>query len=354
VSNVPVKVLVTGLGGGAVGEQILKALRLAHTPYDIVGADVTLISKGLTSVEKRYLLPPASEPSYMDELLEICEKEGIRAVFSGSEMELKVVSDQRDRILERDIFLPINPKSVIDICLNKSLSAEFISTNGFFSPISIRVTHPDDIRRVDFLPAVVKPSVGGGGSANIFLAQTMDEVEFFGKYLLRMYSEFIIQEYVGTPETEFTVGVLSDMDGELINSIAIKRHILSSLSNRIKCSNRTGRSELGNTLAISSGISQGEIGPFREVTAECERLAKAIGSAGALNIQCRVHEGRVYVFEINPRFSGTTSMRAMVGYNEPDILVRKHLLGESVSPGFGYGSGFVLRGLEETFLPQHA
>jgi carbamoyl-phosphate synthase large subunit len=56
---------------------------------------------------------------------------------------------------------------------------------------------------------------------------------------------------------------------------------------------------------------------------------------------------QVYVFEINPRFSGTTSIRAMFGYNEPDVLLRRHVAGESIGENFSYGTGTVLRGLTE-------
>ena len=76
----------------------------------------------------------------------------------------------------------------------------------------------------------------------------------------------------------------------------------------------------------------------------------ALGCRGAVNIQCRMVESKVYVFEINPRFSGTTSLRAMVGYNEPDILIRKHLLGENIKSNFTYKSGVIMRGLEEKFI----
>ena len=92
------------------------------------------------------------------------------------------------------------------------------------------------------------------------------------------------------------------MDGRLVDSIAVRRDISSGLSNRIKVSNRTGRPEFGATLAISSGVSQGEGAEFAEVTEECERIAVAIGARGAINIQCRLWNGRPHVFEINPRF----------------------------------------------------
>ena len=125
---------------------------------------------------------------------------------------------------------------------------------------------------------------------------------------------------------------------------------MAALSNRTKVPNRTGHARLGPVLAISSGVSQGRIGRFEEVCGQCEEIAVALGARGAFNIQCRVVDGRVVVFEINPRFSGTTSLRAMVGYNEPDTLVRQHVLGERITPRFPYREGVIVRSLAETLI----
>lgn len=345
-----ITVMVTGIGGGGHGEQILKALRLADTDYEIVGCDMSPLSKGLAEVDYPYLVPPASDPDYLACILALCRKHTVKALFHGSEPELKVMSRERATIEGEGIFLPINPASVIDICMDKFRTMAFLSGHGFSYPKTVRVSSLDDVEKVDFIPAILKPSVGGGGSVNTFLAQTERELSLLSEYLLSIYTEFIIQEYVGTPEGEYTVGVLLSMEGELLNSIAVKRIILSGLSNRMKVPNRSGNSDLGRILAISSGISQGEIGRYPEVTESCEGLAKTLGCKGAVNVQCRLVEGKVYVFEINPRFSGTTSLRAMVGYNEPDTLIRKHLLGEEISPHFEYDTGVIMRGLEERFI----
>ena len=69
---------------------------------------------------------------------------------------------------------------------------------------------------------------------------------------------------------------------------------------------------------------------------------------GAINIQCRFVDGVVKVFEINPRFSGTTSLRAMAGYNEPDILIQKHLFNADIEKNFKYEEVNILRSLIET------
>ncbi len=342
-------VLVTGVGGGGIGEQILKALRLAPTKYEIVGCDASAQSTGLLTVDHPYLAPAAREPNYVPSLLALCKKHGARAVFPGSEPELRVISENRAAFEAAGVFLPINPHSVIETCLDKDKTTQFLSSHGFDAPKSIRIDDEADLAKVDFFPAVVKPYLGGGGSSDVTIAQDAGELRALAKLLLLGGRKLVVQEYVGTPEGEYTVGVLTAMDGRVLNSIALRRFILSALGNRLKTPNRTGREDLGPTLAISSGISQGEIGAFPEVTKRCEEIAAALGSRGPLNIQVRFVQGKVYVFEINPRFSGTTCMRAMVGYNEPDVLMREHL-GETVSARFAYRSGVILRGLQETLI----
>ncbi|MEA2393132.1 MAG: carbamoyl-phosphate synthase large subunit [Solirubrobacteraceae bacterium] len=344
--------MITGVGGGGHGEQVLKAVRLADTPYRIVGSDMSPYSSGLAQVDQPCLMPPASDPGYIDSLLGVCRAQGVEVLFHGSEPELRVLSAHREAILDAGIFLPLNPAEVIDTCLDKVRTMDALTAAGFAVPAYRRVRSVEEAEAFEHLPAVLKPSVGGGGSANLYLVQERDELVSCAGQLLKIYPEFIVQAYVGTPDDEYTVGVLLDMDGNLLNSIAIRRYIMSALSNRIKAPNRTGRSDLGDVLAISSGVSQGRIGRFPEVTAQCEDIALALGARGPLNIQCRLVDGRVHVFEINPRFSGTTSLRAMVGYNEPDTLVRRHVLGESIQPHFAYEEGVIMRRLAETLIAE--
>jgi len=345
-----ISIMVTGVGGGGHGEQILKALRLSEKDYEVVGCDMSPFSKGLAEVDHAYLLPPAVDKEYISCLLKICKTHNVKAVFHGSEPELRVMSRERNRILEAGIFLPINPESVIDVCMDKWKTAKFLRKNRFPCPQTVRVAALEELDSIEFLPVVLKPSIGGGGSFNTFLAQTKRELLLIGEYLLNYHDEFIIQQYSGRFDAEYTVGVLMSMKGELINSIAVKREIGTSLGCRMKMKNQSADLALGPILAISSGISQGQIGPFPEVTGPCEQIAVKLGCRGAVNLQCRLVNGEPYVFEINPRFSGTTSVRAMAGYNEPDILIRMHILGEKIKPRFAYKEGFVVRGLEERFI----
>jgi carbamoyl-phosphate synthase large subunit len=349
----PLSILVTAIGGGGHGEQILKALRMAQPGrYRIIGADVNPACPQFALVDEAVVIPRADAPNFMDAVLHVAKHFGARALFHGCEPELKIYAAQRVRIHDEGIFLPINPDSVIATCMDKVATGEFLTRHEFTPPRYRIIEKASDVDEVDWFPAIVKPYVGSGGSANCFIAQSQPALRKLAAYLEEsgLLSGLMVQEYVGTPDQEYTVGVLLDMDGNLLNSIAVRRHLKSGLNTRISVPNRTERSDLGPSLVVSSGISHGDVGRFPEVTQACEKLAIALGAHGAINIQCRLTSDGVKVFEINPRFSGTTSIRAMMGYNEPDILLRRHIFGERIEKNFAYRSGTVLRNLTETII----
>lgn len=345
-----INVLITGVGGGGVGEQILKCLKMSNLECRIIGCDMSRSSRGLKEVDKAYIVPRASAPDYLDCIMKICKMNDVAIIFPGSEPELKVFSENRGVFENVGICMPLNSPELISTCMDKNKTMEFLRQNGLAVQKYWEISSSEDLDKIDIFPVVIKPSIGGGGSINTFIAQNQNELQMFGKYLLELYDVFLAQEYVGDVEHEYTIGVMSDRNGRYINSIAVRKSILSGLSNKTRIPNRTGRKELGDILAISSGISQGEIGRFPEVTEPCKQIAASLKATAPVNIQGRIHEGKFYVFEINPRISGTSPLRAMVGYNEPEMLIRERVLGEELKSEFEYREGFITRGLEETFI----
>lgn len=55
--------------------------------------------------------------------------------------------------------------------------------------------------------------------------------------------------------------------------------------------------------------------------------------------------------EINPRLSGTTSLRAIVGYNEPANMIKQNVLFKKVN--YSYRTGIVLRSIMENKVDLH-
>ena len=308
-------------------------------------------SQGLYLADEGYVIPPATDDGYVPTVLDICRESDVDVLIHGSEGDLSIHSSNREVFEDEGLYLPINAPGVIETCKNKLHSAYRLSELGFEVPESHLLKSASDISELNEFPLVLKP-LGGGGSKDTYIAQNHDNLQFFVEYLLDQYDEIMAQQYVGTPADEFTVGVLHDHNGEYVNSIAVNRDIQSGLSGRLQVNNRTGHDRYSDVLAISSGVSQGQVGRFPDICRQCRRIADALGSRGPMNIQCRYVDGFVYTFEINARFSGTSSLRSMVGFNEVDLLIRKHLLDETIERGFEYSEGYIFRGLSETFTPK--
>lgn len=343
-------ILVTGTGGGGIGEQVIKCLRLSTIDTWVVATDTTSISKGKIDGDEFIIAPLASADNYINFIIDLCLSKNIHIVIPGSEIELKVFSANRDIFIKNNIHLLINSDEILRICLDKNQSSEFLKKNNFDAPTSFSIMDVKQLNDITIYPLVLKPSIGGGGSMNTLIAQNKEELQVFGQFLLNQYDEFIAQEYIGDANSEYTVGVLSTKEGVVVNSFVLKRNILSGLGSKIKLLNKTNKEALGKYLVISSGISQGEIVKNDLIAQTCERIATKLHSVGPLNIQCRLVDNKVYVFEINPRFSGTSPMRALAGFNEIEICIKNTILKQTKFERVDFKVGHVVRGLNEHFV----
>jgi carbamoyl-phosphate synthase large subunit len=158
----------------------------------------------------------------------------------------------------------------------------------------------------------------------------------------------ILQQYVGTLHDEYTVGILSTLEDGYVDHIILKRDLTYGLSLKSKVSNRTDREEFGDWLGISSGISQGTFVQNVIISEVVRKITLDLKLTSTINMQCRLFDNKVFIFEINPRFSGTTNLRALVGFNEPDFILSSHfgLAKSSLDPTNWLGKK-VLRGLNE-------
>jgi carbamoyl-phosphate synthase large subunit len=315
-------VLVTATGGRSVGAGILHSLVRSSeevaSRWNVVAADAEPFSWGLYKVPQAVLLPPASSPTYLASVQKVIESHRIEAVIPGSEPEAAVLSNNRSRF---SVPIITNSPELIPLMTDKFAATAKLRELG----LPVIPTLPAEewraaVRSWKF-PLVVKPTRGTGGSRGVSLCVSEQEVEQ-AVAALPADSGYCIQRLVGTEDDEYTVGVLSDKEGNLIDTIVMRRKLtgLSLLSS--KTAN-------GKNYGISTGYSQGYFLKDERVQRFCEALSQSIGSKGPLNIQLRVEDGAIYVFEIHPRFSGTSTMRADVGFNEADVLLRNHLFGES-------------------------
>lgn len=357
-------VLVTGVGSGSTGEQVYRALREGKRRYRIAVANVDLARSVVAAGARRLVLPPASDPGYLTALADAAEAVGARFIVPGSDEELVRIASGQGELARLTPAVPlVNDFAAISLCLDKGATAAALARAGLSAPRTLDCTTVEALvagiaRENVAYPVILKPR-RGGGSADVYVAQDEEELRFHASRILRGGAAAIAQEYVGSAEREYTVGVLHFPDGTLAGSFALRRDLGSLLSTRFRTPNRTGRAELGAQLVVSSGFSQGDVDDFPEVRAQAEAVAQAIGSRGPLNVQGRFVGSELVVFEVNPRFSGTETMRAMAGWNAPEALIEWHLgLAPSLAGFRARPSTFVRtvveHQLERSTAPLHA
>lgn len=331
-------ILITGIGGASLGTEIFKSLKLSRR-YRIFGADISPYAYGLyqKGFAKTYLI---KRKSYIRDLLAICKKEKIDAILPGGEEPLLLLSEKRDVFQQKDILLAINSTKVIKLCTDKIKIFDYLRKHGIPVPIT-RIVEPTDTLKSFTCPCVIKPSTRSGGSIFTYLAEDEKEATLYIDYLKKRNIKAIVQEYIPDAEGEYTVGLLHlpKPSGELVGSIALKRLFHAKLSVLMKNEDRV----------ISSGYSQGLIDNFKEIREQAEKIAKILNSKGPLNIQGRLKNNIFYPFEINPRFSATTYLRAIAGFNEVDIYLQ-YLLNKK-KPSLGkIKYGYYFRTLAEKFV----
>lgn len=330
-------VMIAGIAGASLGTELLKCLQHAGR-YRVYGCDISPYAYGHFDdhFEATFRVDVSR---YAESVLALCQEHRIRFILPGGEGPLTLLRAAFPSLEREGISLVCNEPAVIDLCSDKSRTFDALARHGISVPRTRVVRGSADLDEMPF-PCIVKPATDSGGSSFVFFAAGRNEAMSYVDYLVRARRTAVAQEYLPDSEGEFTVGVLSFPDGRIFGSIALRRVLDSKLSCLMR---KPG--------VISTGYSQGLIDDFREVCEAAERIAMAVSSRGPINVQGRVRDGKFVPFEINPRFSASTYLRAMAGFNEADIFLQ-HLATGKVPGRPLIRPGYYLRTLAEQFVPR--
>ena len=319
-----------------MGTELLKCLKLAGR-YEVYGCDISPSAYGLYQSEfvKTYLI---DRDRYIENVLRACHDSGATWILPGAEKTTILLGAAREELSSNGARLVGNNPEIVRTFSDKAASFEVLANKGIPIPKTVAVSGRLDLDGVQ-MPCIVKPSTDSGGSAMVFFAVDIEEAMIYAEYIKRMGIVPIAQEYIDDSEGEFTIGVLSLPDQTITGSIALRRSLDAKLS--VMLSNRGG--------IISSGYSQGYIADYPDIRRQAEEIAQAIGSTGPINVQGRVRDGVFIPFEINPRFSASSYLRAMAGANEVDVYLQ-YLSSGKKAAGYQIREGWYLRTLAECYV----
>lgn len=320
-------ILVLGVGGN-VSQGILKALSLSKLPHRVVGACVSPLALGLYTVDRAYISPTVYDENFMDWILTVCQKEPIHAILSGVEPVLTILSRNAEKIYQETGAISIvSNETILSIANDKLATCQWLERQGFNYPRYAPSGDPAALRRLVKdcgYPMIAKLCSSKGSHGMIEIHDSNDLEYISGK------TGYVVQELLGDSNAEYTVGCFCDRQGKVRGTIAMHRELLQGTTYRA------------------------DVGDFPEVRAEASRIAAAFRPMGPCNIQLRMSHGKPVCFEINMRFSGTTPMRARLGFNDVEATLRHYVLGENIEDLPLITQGIILRYWNEMYVDHKA
>ena len=270
--------LITAIGSPAKASL---ALSLMNHGFKVIGVDINPLAVGRFVCNEFYTVPKASEPGFISEFVQICEKNKVDAILPSLAEEALALKKNEKWFNAIKILSP--NAETIEICRDKLKTHHFLRDMDIVTPD----IYTDKTPRKDMhFPIVIKP-INGRGGAGIKIASCFIELRKFYK------PDCIMQRYASG--TEYTVDILSDLEGNPISIIPRTR------------------------LQIESGISMsGTTVNDKKLIALCSKIATELKLVGPSCIQC-IHSGNDdYKFtDINLRFGGG----ALLGIKaDPTIL----------------------------------
>lgn len=320
-------VLVTGAGNG-VGQSIIKSLKISKFKLNIVAADINVFSSGLYVCDKSLIIPKVEDNNSRNKFVKILTDNNIDILFVGSEFEIDYFSINKNYFEKKTkTIICISDNKIIKIGNDKFETIKFLKKNHIPYPLTFvpNVKNLSKLTKLIKFPLILKDRFGTS-SKNVFVIKNITEL----KKKVYFIKKPIIQEFLGKNNSEifdeeYTCSFFSSIDKKIHGPFLSQRTIKYGTSWILKSIDNNQLKQL--MLGIS----------------------KKIDFVGSINIQLKKHKKKFIPFEINPRFSGTTCIRAALGFNEPEMYIesffyKKNIIKKKIK------KEFVMRYFEEVFI----
>jgi len=294
-------IAVTGVGA-VIGHGVVKSIRHSSDLKNsrIIGIDCNPDSAGFMYCDRHYVGNMVSSPGYIDELLDICKKEAVDVFIPLIEEEFLMVHDNIPRFSEMGTRVILQPRRILEMFMDKYFTAMALKDAGIptpetllFAPENLSVIF--DMAERHGFPLLAKPRRGRSSKGQVFINSEQQIVMYMD---ILKGQPYVIQEFLSEESEEYTCGVFKTPGMSEPYSIALKRKLL-------------------NGMTISAEVVFDD-----SLSGVCKDVACLFPVDGSLNVQVRKKNGVPHVFEINPRYSSTSYIRAMCGFNDVEMGIQ--------------------------------
>lgn len=277
----------------------------------IVATDMQLSAPALTAADIKMKVPAVYDPEYIDKTIEICKGYDIKALFSLNDLELPILSANRDKFQEIGVKLIVSSQEVIDICFDKYRTAGYVESLGLKTPKTF-INYEDALDAITKgslkFPLVLKPRWGSGSIGIEFVNDIEELQEVYGMLLKKIKKSILAtasqgEEYILIQEKiegqEYGLDVMNDLNG-CNHGVSVKK----------KLAMRAGETDKAETVDNPEIRNIGQI------------LGQNLHHIGNLDVDVFERDGQYYVLELNPRFGGGFPFSYEAGVNFPKALIQ--------------------------------
>ncbi len=323
-----INVLVTGAANG-VGQSIVKSLKISKLKLNIIPCDIDNKNPLNYRFNKYIIFPKVENKNSLNKVIKIIKENKAKILFVGSEYEIYFFSKNKSLIEKKtNCIIAVCPEKTIKIANNKFRTSLYLKKINVEGPKTFKCKSLKEAikksKKLKF-PIYIKPSEGTS-SKNTFYCKNLLEL----KSIFYFVKKPIIQEFIGKGmstinNNEYTCSYFVDKKGKNIGPFIAKRNLKFGTSWEI---------EIIKNIKIKKLM---------------EKICKNLEVCGSINVQFKEKGNKIYPIEINSRFSGTTSIRANFGFNEPEMFIKNYYLDKDISKiKIRYGK--VYRYIEEVFV----
>jgi carbamoyl-phosphate synthase large subunit len=295
---------VSGVGGN-IAQGIVKGLRTRPGAFRIIGLDALPDNVGFHMVDRGVIMPRIGEPRYVDALMTALREHRVELYLMGVDVEIRVVSALRGYIeQETACQVVVSDDAFVQRATDKLSTAEMLTELALPAAKTLPGDTVFGVAAEQLgLPFLVKPRRGHGARGVRLIKSTTD----LDEQMPRVGASHCFQEYL--PGDEYTCALLYDRNGSLRDWVCFQRRL-----------------QYGMTM-------EARVVTIEALNGLIRRFGERRRCVGPINLQIRQNrEGTHTIFEINPRFSGTTAFRVACGFNDPLRVALHYLRDEPIDP----------------------
>ena len=316
------KLLITSVGS-LVGQNILDSIESRRNLIYVVGTNSVIKNPRNFRCDTIYHVNKTDSCDFEKDFMSVIEEEHPDLILPGRDQDSVFLSDIKSKYPE--IFgnnIPFGSSFIPRIMLDKQKSFLFCKKNQLPFADTFLYKNNNDIKELNVFiekngfPLVVKPREGFGSQGVYFVINMENVNELIND------DDVLFQEYLGDPKDIFKYKNAFKKGIPLFFQVPEEKHYAAqtiihpdgSFSEVFFTINTMvfGRNEF---------IEQRIVKDVEKITRQFVNVLYKNGWYGPLNIQMkRDREGNFKVIELSSRHTGSTSGRALLGYDEIGIL----------------------------------